>query len=100
MQCVQHCFPLPASAKATKLLLFLYSSFFPLQLPSSTAKKENGWKLGFSCLLCITDPLLDVKICVVLIQPYILELTVLVDVSQPGRELPAALAQLEGACDQ
>lgn len=70
--------------------------YFPFQLLSSTAKKENAWKLGFSCLPCITDPLLlDVKIHVVLVHPYILGLTVLVNVSQPGKEPPAALAQLD-----
>lgn len=70
--------------------------YFPLQLLSSTSKKETAWKLSFSCLLYITDLLLlDVKIHEVLVQPYILELTVPVDVSQPGKEPPAALAQLD-----
>ncbi|XP_030920371.1 nuclear transcription factor Y subunit beta isoform X1 [Geospiza fortis] len=65
-------------------------------LLSSTAKKEKVWKLDFSCLLCVTDPLLlDVKMHEVLVQPYILELTVLVDISQPGKESPAALAELD-----
>lgn len=82
-----------------KQLNCLYSSnhvvCFPLVLLSSIAKKENAWKLGFSCSHCITDPLLDVKICEVLVQPYILEPTMLVDVSQPGEEPLAALAQLD-----
>lgn len=70
--------------------------YFPLQLLSSTSKKDTAWKLGFSCLLCITDPfLLDVKMHEVLVQPYILELTVPVDVSHPGKKPPAALAQLD-----
>lgn len=54
--------------------------FFPLQLLSSTAKKEKAWKLNFSCLLHITDPLLlDVKIHALLVHPYILQLTMLVN---------------------
>lgn len=70
--------------------------YFLPQLLSSTAKKEKVWKLNFSCLLCITDPLLlGVKMHEVLVQPYILELTVLVDISQPGKESPAALVELD-----
>lgn len=83
-----------------KQLNCLHSSahlvYFPLQLLSSTVKKEKAWKLNFSCLLCITDPLLlGLKMHEVLVQLYILELTVLVDVSQPGKEPPAAVAELD-----
>lgn len=76
-----------------KQLNCLHSSthlVFLLQLVSSTAKKETARKLSLSCLLCITDLLLDVKIHEVLVQPCLLELTVPADVSQFGKEPPAA----------
>lgn len=80
VQSVQLCCPLPASAKATKLPPFLCSSQFFLPPTSLTAKKEKAWRLSFSCLLCTTDPLLlDVKIYALLVHPYKLQLTMLVN---------------------
>ena len=68
VQTVQHCCPFPASAKAAKLPLFI--SFFSLQLLSFSAEKQKAWKLSFSRLLPVTDPLLlDVKMYPLLAHP-------------------------------
>lgn len=54
-----------------------------------------GNSVSPACSVSLTHSLIDVKIREVLVQPCILELTVLVAVSQPGVEPPAALAQLD-----